>query len=76
MMGPLAYSDDFGPGALVRFTADVGNRIGTVIDNFVNVDLEDGHRTEQALVLWPEDSIEWVSIRLLTVVNSSTEETT
>ena len=43
-------------------------RIGTIIDNYVDIDLNSGYRTEKALVLWDGGDYEWVSVGVLSVL--------
>tara|TARA_Y100001938_G_C8046686_1_gene409317 strand:- start:824 stop:1051 length:228 start_codon:yes stop_codon:yes gene_type:complete len=70
MMGPLPHSQEFSPGKMViyvnkKILRTETRRIGTVIDNFVDVVLETGNRTEKAYVLWDDGTAEWVPTYLL-----------
>jgi len=68
MMGPLAYNQKFKPGTLVVINPstavfhDKRNEYGTVIDNFVDIDIESGKRQEKVLVMWPDASSDWMNL--------------
>lgn len=73
MMGPLQHSLEYSPGTLVKYEnreihQSKGCRIGTIIENFVDVVIESGKRTEKAYVLWEDGTGEWVFISLLSPI--------
>lgn len=74
MMGPIEHSREFSPGVMVlyvnkRVLRTEPRKIGTVIDNFVDFEIESGNRTEKAYVLWNDGSTEWVPTYLLSVLD-------
>ena len=69
MMGPSSFSKKFSPGTMVKISIGTPEgRIGTIIDNYVDIDLNSGYRTEKALVLWDGGDYEWVSVGVLSVL--------
>lgn len=77
MMGPQSYNQRFKPGTVVLINPstavyhDRRNEFGTVVDNFVDFDIETGKRTEKVLVMWSSDaSTEWMHLYQVLLVPS------
>ena len=71
-MGPVACTKGFEVGKVVRIHSDECNPhykspdlVGTVIENFVDIDIDTLKRTEKVFVLWSDGSSGWYSIKFL-----------
>ena len=68
MMGPLGFNQNFRPGRLVLINPstavhhDQRDELGTIIDNFVDFELDTGKRTERVLVMWPDSTTDWLHL--------------
>lgn len=69
MMGPASFTKKFAPGTMVKAAfGEQDYKIGTIIDNWVDIAIDSGYRTEKALVLWEEGAYEWISVGRLSIL--------
>ena len=74
MMGPISFDPRFSPGTLV--IVDPGTSVynkhrdsfGTIVDNFVDIEIKTGKRTEKVLVMWPDSSTNWLYLHHVMLV--------
>ncbi len=75
-MGPIGFDQRFKPGTLVVINPSTmthhKNRrdFGTIIDNFVDINLDTGCRTEKVFVMWPDADTEWLHLYQILLVPS------
>ena len=79
MMGPLLFNQKFKPGTMVILNPstaiyhDRRSDYGTVIDNFVDVDISTGKRTERVLVMWPDAATDWLDLYQVLLLSAAVE---
>ena len=67
-MGPIGFNQKFKPGTMVVLNPSTAvyhkrrSDYGTIVDNFVDIEIQTGKRTEKVLVMWPDSSTEWLHL--------------
>lgn len=72
VMGPVASTPGFTTGNVVKIISDECNPffkesdiVGTIIESFVDIDIDSLERIEKVFVLWSDSSSGWHSVKFL-----------